>query len=100
MKTDEEIAQEVRDKLSYMSNKQTVEAIAKQSVRYYHDNIKRQAKLKDLKNLPTYEDDNISHDPLANRCMCCGRWLVAENWNGEYGMSWICPAKLCGSARW
>jgi hypothetical protein len=91
MKTDEEIAEEVRKKFSYMKDKRVIESMAQQSVKHHHEHIARQAKLKELAKLPTWEDDSVSHDPWAPRCMNCGRWTVGEDFSGQYGPTWYCP---------
>lgn len=89
--TDEEILEFVRKKFSFVKDKKLVEALARDSVKSHHENIQRQIKLEELKKLPTWEDDNVSHDPWAPRCMNCGKWTVSENFNGEYGPTWYCP---------
>lgn len=44
-----------------------------------------------IKQLSTYENDDVAHHPWAHHCSRCGRWEVAEGEMEMYGPYWYCP---------
>ncbi|HEY5268679.1 MAG TPA: hypothetical protein VII94_06200 [Candidatus Saccharimonadales bacterium] len=80
------------DPTKYSLDKELITALAAQEVRHRKEYYNREAKLQQLRQLPTWEDDNVPHDSWSNHCMECGRWLIATDINGQYGPTWECPA--------
>jgi hypothetical protein len=99
-KAEKKHAEEIRAKLSHLNDKNHIERLVQQSLGHRKEKLVREARMKELEQLPTWEDKDVPHDPWSNRCLGCGRWNIAEDVNGQYGPSWRCPSNCKGWDLW